>query len=175
MDHTFPKRKTTRLRGYDYNSKGACFLTICTKDRKCILSKIEPFDQAISDMPSTVLTPYGKTVEKVLGQMNKHYEHLSVDHYVIMPNHVHILLQILVDGPSGTPVPTEKTVTPQNTYVAKFVSAFKRFCNREYGRNVWQARSFDHVIRGKEDYEIHRTYIYENPLKWQYDEMYTDQ
>jgi REP element-mobilizing transposase RayT len=55
------------------------------------------------------------------------------------------------------------------------MSTLKRFCNKEIGENIWQPRSYDHIIRSKEDLEEHLRYIAENPLKWQYDELYSDQ
>lgn len=57
------------------------------------------------------------------------------------------------------PVPTK-----QNSKVSRFVSSFERFCNKEYGQNIWQARSYDHIIRDQADYDAHLQYIYENPL-----------
>ena len=84
-----------------------------------------------------------------------------------MPNHIHILLRVK-EGPSGTPV-----LTNQNSVVSRFVSTFKRFCNKEYGHNIWQARSYDHIIRDERDFHRHLQYIYENPFGWQNDELYS--
>ena len=55
------------------------------------------------------------------------------------------------------------------------MSTFKRFCNKEYGENIRQYRSNDHIIRNREDYEEHLRYIYENPLRWQDDELYSEE
>ncbi len=87
-----------------------------------------------------------------------------------MPNHIHIMLWVKGDenGPSGTPVPTA-----QNTITAKFLSTFKRFCNKDCGMNIWQYRSYDHVIRTRKDCEEHMRYICENPERWYFDELYT--
>ena len=104
-------RKTTRLKGADYNRNQAVFLTICTKEKQCILS--------------------------------------------------HIV---------GTGVPTV-----QNSVPSRFVSTFKRFCNKDYGTNIWQYRSNDHIIRNHQDYEEHMQYIYENPVRWLYDKLYTEE
>ena len=95
-----------------------------------------------------------------------------------MPNHIHVLLWVKEnkgvtdDGQSGTPVPTN--VEKANVTCSQFVSTFKRFCNKEYGQNIWQARFNDHVIRNREDYEKHEKYIHENPLRWYYDELYAE-
>ena len=163
-------RKTTRLQGADYNSTGVFFLTICTKERRCSLSKI--VGTGVPDGPSVELLPYGKIADKYINQLNDFYNDISVKGYVIMPNHIHIMLFVKIDekGPSRTPVPTI-----QNTIVARFLSTFKRFCNKEYGKNIWQYRSNDHIIRNRQDYEEHLRYIHENPLNWYYDELYVNE
>ncbi len=162
-------RKTTRLQGADYNSTGVFFLTVCTKERKCILSRI--VGTGVLDGPKVELTKYGKIAEKYINQLNDFYNDISVEDYVIMPNHIHIMLFVkgAKNGPSGTPVPTV-----QNTVVARFLSTFKRFCNKEYGMNIWQYRSNDHIIRNRQDYDEHLKYIHENPIRWYYDELYAE-
>ena len=175
-------RKRTRLQGYDYNTPGAYFLTICTENRKCLLSRV--VGTGVLDGPHVELLPYGKIAAKHINQMNAFYGNLSVESYVIMPNHIHILLWIKEEGPSRTPVqpadakPVEgpsRTPVPtrQNSTVAGFVSTLKRFCNKEYGKNIWQARSYDHIIRDQSDFDRHLQYIYENPFGWQKDALYS--
>jgi len=95
--------------------------------------------------------------------MDGFYDHLSVDKYVIMPDHIHFLITVK-NGQSGTPVPTG--VNNTNSVIAKFVSTFKRFCNKEYGNNIWQPRYYDHVIRNQQDYNEIWEYIENNPQKW---------
>ena len=164
------KRKTTRLVGADYNQNQAVFLTICTKERKCILSKI--VGTGVPDGPQIELTRYGQIADKYINQLNDFYNDLSVESYVIMPNHIHIMLWVkgTENGPSRTPVPTV-----QNSVPSRFVSTFKRFCNKEYDTNIWQYRSNDHIIRNHEDYEEHVKYICENLMRWYYDELYTEE
>ena len=180
-------RKTTRLKGVDYNHNKIVFLTICTKERRCILSRV--VGTGVLDGPQhrqpagfvrggnsnglqVQLTRYGQIADKYILQLNDFYDDLSVESYVIMPNHIHILLWVKSDenGPSRTPVPTI-----QNSVPARFVSTFKRFCNKEYGMNLWQYRSNDHIIRDRQDYEEHLRYINENPMRWQYDELYSEE
>ena len=94
--------------------------------------------------------------------MDSFYEKLTVDKYVIMPDHIHLLLTI--HGPDGHPgrgVPTKRT-----SVMARFVGTFKRFCNKEYGENIWQGRYYDHVVRNQEDYNEIWEYIDGNPQKW---------
>ena len=100
------KRKTTRLKGADYNRNQAVFLTICTKERRCVLSRI--VGTGVLDGPQIELTKYGQIADKYLRQLNDFYDDLSVESYVIMPNHIHIMLWVkgAGNGPSRTPVPT---------------------------------------------------------------------
>ena len=158
-------RKTARLPEYNYNTPGVYFLTLCTEKRQCILSRI--VGTGVLDGPQIELLPMGAIADKYLRQLNDFYDDLSVESYVIMPNHIHILLQVK-EGPSGTPVPTL-----QNSVVSQFVSTFKRFCNREYGTNIWQRGAYDHIIRDQNDFDRHLRYICENPFGWQKDEYYS--
>ena len=58
MDKDFPKRKNIRLKEYDYDSAGAYFITICTKNRKPILSKIESVGAGVLDRPYLLSLPH---------------------------------------------------------------------------------------------------------------------
>ena len=164
-----PERKPTRIKNYDYSSVGAYFVTICTKNRAEILSQIVGGD--VPDAPICIkLMPYGVIAEKYIKQLNDIYENISVEKYVIMPDHIHILIVVKKEidtirqgGASRTSPPTK-----QHSTLSRFVSTFKRFCNKEYGENVWQESFYDHIIRNKEDYEEHIKYIHENPMKWYY-------
>ena len=156
-----------RLATFDYNTPCAYFMTICTQNRKRILSEIKETAEGVK----SVLTPYGKIAEAQIQKMNRQYPDIKADAYVIMPNHIHLILILWPNGPSRTPVPT----TPQNTAISKYVSTFKRFTNKEIGSNIWQRRSYDHIIRDREDYVGVRKYIEENPLYWQQDELYGEQ
>ena len=162
---TRPNRKTTRLPGFDYSTEGAYFLTICTENRKCLLSHITR--ESPVHEPKTELLPYGRIAEHYIRQLSDFYEELQVKAFVIMPNHIHILL-FVTKGPSGTPVPTL-----QNSTVSRFISTLKRFCNKEIGRNIWQYRSYDHIIRDQEDFRKHLQYIQENPFGWEKDVFYS--
>ena len=86
------KRKTPRYQSFDYNSVGVYFITICTHNRRCILSRI--VGTGVPDRPHIELTKYGAIADKYIKQFNEFYAHLSVENYVIMPNHIHILLWV---------------------------------------------------------------------------------
>ena len=93
-----------------------------------------------------------------------------------MPNHIHLLLWVkenknaIENGQSRTPVPTN--IERANSVCSQFVSTFKRFCNKEYGENIWQGRAYDHIIRDRDDYVEHLHYIHSNPRRWQDDTLY---
>ena len=105
-----PQRKQIRLPDYDYSAPGAYFVTICSHEKRCILSTITVGD-GVLDVPCVRLSPYGKIVEETLREIVNTYSWLSLDRYVIMPNHIHLLLRIRGTGPSGTPAPTRETGT----------------------------------------------------------------
>lgn len=115
------------------------------------------------------MLPCGEIADKYIRQLNDFYDAIRVDAYVIMPNHIHILLMVFENGASRTSPPTK-----QHSAVSRFVSTFKRFCNKEYGKNIWQRYYNDHVIRNQKDYDEHWRYIQENPIRWQEDELYAE-
>ena len=160
-----PKRKRIRLQSYDYSAPGAYFVTICTHERKCILSSVAVGD-GVLDVPNVRLSPYGEIVAETLREIKKTYSWLSLDHSVIMPNHIHLLLRIEENGPSGTPAPTNETLP-------MLVSTFKRFTNRRCGIQLWQRSYHEHVIRGENDYREIWEYIEANPGKWVEDRYYS--
>ena len=96
MEKTQPKRKDPRLKGYDYSKTGAYFLTICTQNRKNSLSIIVG-----EGSPLPHLLPYGEIVDEWIRKIPEKFSEVSVDCYVIMPNHIHILLTILKDDERG--------------------------------------------------------------------------
>ncbi len=162
-----PKRKQIRLPAYDYSTPGAYFVTVCTADRRCILSTIS-VGAAISRPPTdelVQLTTYGKIVELAISNIPECYPQISVDNYVIMPNHVHLLLQINTDE-SGRLIaaPTLSTVIGQ----------MKRWASKRAGEGLWQKSFHEHVIRNDEDYSAIWEYIDTNPVKWTLDRYFVD-
>lgn len=161
------KRKAPRLKGADYSKTGAYFLTICTQNRKNILSTVVG-----EGSPLPQLTPCGKIVNRWIQKIPEKYPEASVDCYVIMPNHIHILLSIVkVDG-RGNPSPTTDTVVGFLKYQA--TKEINILCGTA-GKRVFQRSFFDHIVRNHDDYcEIYK-YIYENPLRWYYDKLYSEE
>ena len=149
-----PKRKNIRLQGYDYSSEGCYFITICTEHRKNLLSAIVGGDDLGAPKKIT-LKPYGKIVEKYILSIEKAYESVKVENYIIMPNHIHLLLLIDTYGLPRSSAPT----------IANVVTALKKFTNRDCKHNLWQRGYMDHIVRNQSDFENHWNYIEYNALK----------
>ena len=159
-----PIRKPTRLPRFDYSTPGAYFITICTKDRKNILGNI--VGGGAFDAPYTNLSRTGITVEKFI-KSGERIPNVHIDKYVIMPNHIHMILLVEV-GCGGT----SRAPSPTNAVIPHFVSTFKRFCHKEAGFVIFQRSYHDHVIRGEMDYLEIWEYIDNNPAKWNEDCFY---
>ena len=165
-----PKRKSTRLKNYDYSTPGAYFITICVKGRKELLGHI--VGNGVYDIPQMILSEQGKILDKYIQFMSNKYSHIKIQKYIIMPNHFHLIVMITdynnkENGLSQAPNPT-------NNEMSKFVSLLKRYCNREYGKNIWQSSYNDHIIRGEKDYQKIWEYIDTNVIRWEKDCFYTN-
>jgi putative transposase len=161
-----PKRKRTRLEGYDYSRNGAYFLTLCSKDKKPIFSRI--VGRGILDAPDIELTLYGKCVENAIRFISENNPDIAIDKYVIMPNHVHLLVRVLQTekdafGASRRPRPTEAAIP-------KMISSLKRYTDRTSGITLWQTGYYDHIVRDEQDYQTRWQYIDGNPTRWAEDE-----
>ena len=160
-------RKHPRLKGYDYSRNGAYFVTICTQNRKETLGAVGRGDP---DAPFVHLSEYGIISRKCIEQIESHYDGVIVDKYVVMPNHIHMILIIDIDenltnkanGASGSPRPT----------IPNIIRVFKRLTNRELGLKMWQTSYHDHIIRNEAEYLRIWQYIDENAAKWDDDEYY---
>ncbi len=160
----FPKRKRNRLEHYDYSSFGVYFLTICTAERRNYFWENVG---ATSGRPEdVVLSSYGKIVDETINHIPKIYPAICVDQYVIMPDHIHLLVRILSDE-YGRPM-----VAPT---MSRLVQQMKGYATKQIGESIWQKLFFDHIIRNREDYEEHLRYIHENPMRWQFDELYSQE
>ena len=139
-----PKRKSLRLKGYDYSTEGFYYLTICTENRKLLLSKILTDEQ---DMAYVELTEFGLIADSYLKTFP------GIDQYVIMPNHIHLIAW--------------KT---NGKNIANDVRTFKNLVTKKIGQSIWQTSYYDHIIRDEKDYLIRVKYIEDNPARWKEDE-----
>ena len=167
-----PKRKPNRLSYYHYSTPGAYFITICTKEKKNILGRI--VGGGAFDAPRLYPTEAGIVAERYILSGNR-IPGITVDKYVVMPNHIHMIL-IVEGGTSRAPSPTGaeegRIPSPTNEAIPHFVSTYKRFCSKDLGENIFQRSYHDHVIRNEQDYLRIWQYIDTNPAKWQEDCFY---
>lgn len=162
-----PQRKPNRVENYDYSTSGGYFITICTQDRKRILSDI------VGD-GSPVPKICGIIAEEMIQQIEKKYSSVTVDKYVIMPDHIHMLLRIDNVGEAfrlpesgtcgtGNPSPTVGKVIGWYKYqTTKRINLIRKTS----GERFFQRSYYDHVIRNQQDYNEVWEYIENNPVKW---------
>lgn len=161
-----PKRKSARLSGCDYSKPGAYFITVCTHNRRNLLGKV----MEEKERATVCLSSIGKIVESEIAVLENRYKNIAVDAYVIMPNHVHLLLRIIEQEDN-----TQKTCS-----IPDAVGRWKAGVTRRVGKafmpsereTVWQTSYYDHVVRGEQDYLEILRYIEQNPLKWLADKLY---
>ena len=161
MDSGLPKRKRNRLKYYDYSTNGMYFVTICTKGREKILSNIVGGDAHIALFVE--LTNYGKIVDKYINNINSKYPNITVDKYVIMPNHIHLMIRI--DGTMWASSPTT---------ISDIVRSLKILTTKEIGKSIFQRSFHDHIIRDDADYLKIWNYIETNPARWREDCFYVE-
>ena len=167
MEKQLPKRKSPRLKSFDYSTTGAYFITICTQNRKNILSTIVG-----EGSPLPKLSHYGEIANLWIQKLPEKYHEISVDCYVIMPNHIHLLLSVMKDDGRGDPSPTVDTAMGWLKYqITKEINKLRG----TPGEKLLQRSFFDHIIRNQDDYyEIYK-YIYENPMRWKLDRFYAEE
>jgi len=171
IENNLPKRKNLRLRGFDYSTPGAYFITVCTYLRENTLSHVVG---AIQESPGTELSEYGKIVDKIINNIPERFK-ITVDRYVIMPNHIHLILIINDDEIRAireSPLRERSVLSKVIGYIK--MNSSKEIHSRFDCMNVWQRGFHDHIIRNRFDYERIAKYIHENPTRWQYDCFFSE-
>lgn len=164
VDVDLPKRKRNRLANYDYSSHGAYFVTICTEGRKKVLSDIVGAGFPVPKME-------GKIAAEWIEKIPEKYPEVHICNYVVMPNHIHILLKIDGTCETGDPSPTLGNVIGWYKYT---VSKEINLKNGTPGNRVFQRSYHDHIIRGEKDYLKIWEYIDANPIRWHDDCFYVE-
>ncbi len=153
-------RKPNRLQDYDYGKNGAYFITICVKDRHEMLWK--PVGARIAHPHEQTLSDIGEVVNTAIQNIPAIYSNVRVDKYVIMPNHIHMILTIANDHGRAMRAPTISIV----------VNQMKGYVTKQIGFTIWQKLFHDHIIRNEQEYREIWNYINQNPQKWQEDCYY---
>ncbi len=157
----YPSRKSPRLVEYDYANTGYYFVTVCVQDKLC------RFGEIANDVMQ--LNSIGKMIESEWLALPQRFEHVGLDSFVVMPNHIHGVIYL------------EKGIA-----LSRVIQAFKSVSTNEYIRGVhhfgweksngtfWQRSFYDHVIRNDKDLFRVQEYILNNPLSWSLDEENPD-
>ena len=150
-----PRRRPLRAPAYDYSGPGAYFITIVTQDRACLFGAI---------VDDTFLpTPVSDAVSRVWRELPSRFPAVELDHFIIMPNHVHGLLWIA------------DVSEPQRESLGAIIGAFKSLAPREVNAmlkrkgSLWQRNYYERVVRNEAELNAIRRYIDENPLRWALD------
>lgn len=170
-------RKPNRLKNYDYSSAGWYYVTICTYRKSCWFGDIR--DRKMK------LNRYGEIVEKQWLWLEKHFEYIELDEYIVMPNHFHGILMITKyvnsgrrDNPRIVPTNT-KTYQRRFNTLSKTINAFKTTSSKLIHKSglikfKWQRSFYDHIIRNEKNMLKIRKYINLNPIKWGFDKLNSD-
>ena len=195
MENDHPKRKSTHLKYFDYSSRGAYFVTICTKDRKRLFSEIvlsssrifnyttdQPVGEGLAppvSFPTFIsddtvaeirLKSCGQIVKEQLLLLENRYPTVSISDYVIMPDHIHAIIFLNNNTIEDDNLSNSGGASPSptlNNVVCSFKSLTARACKQKYGIEKLFQRSYaEHIIRDYKDYETRKAYIQQNPVRW---------
>jgi len=163
-------RKQNRLNGYDYSQSNYYFVTICTQNRKYIFGDIANNEMILNDAGDMVNFWWQETFKK--------YKNISIDEYIIMPNHIHGIINIAVGARSPRP-DNNKIIGRGNRAptIGNIIAYFKYQTTKQInesqntpGKKIWQRNYYDHIIRNDKSLNNIRQYIKNNPATWNTDE-----
>ena len=160
---SYPKRKNPRLESWNYGSPSYYFVTFCTKNHKCLLGNVK--HNVADGVAETDLSSIGQCCKASLEEAAAMYANIQIDSYVIMPNHIHVVVRLLHQDDA--------------TELGRFVRFIKGNATKRARKYIpdlqlWQRGYHDHIIRDERDYLRIREYVENNPLKWGPDRYYVD-
>ena len=162
-----PKRKSQRLRGYDYSQNNAYFIAICTQNRCNLFGRIADAGIAVNSA--------GEMVAERLLNISTIFG-VAIDKYVIMPNHIHMIILISDIGTTQESFPTttvSELVQRFKTITTKlYIDGVKEGVYMPFDKKIWQKSFHDHIIRNEDGYRHIWQYIDENPVKWSEDKYF---
>ncbi len=148
-------RKPHRIPGFDYSSALSYFITFNTLERKPLLSVVRRDD--LYKPPEIRLKPYGRITQKYILQIESHYPNVTLDNYVIMPDHVHLLFTLNAYAASET---------NDKSFTAQLVQTLKSLITKEIGHKIWQLDFYDTVADTENLFLRCDAYIDNNPAVW---------
>jgi putative transposase len=180
------KRKANRLKGYDYSKDNLYFVTNCVKNNLCCLGKIIPVgtgrdlsvrDPSVGDesenqfdiIYKVELNQYGLIVDQRINWLINQYEYVDIHNYVIMPNHIHLILEIDSHKVKGLEI---KVKSLSSLMGALKTTSSNQIHNAGFEAFAWHRSFHDSIIRSDKAYQNIFYYIDENPQKWFEDEFF---
>jgi len=163
ISSNFPVRKNIRAEFHDY-SGGEYFITICTRDKEHYLGEIQNNVMQFSEI--------GAFADKQLQELHSHYKYVEVPLFVVMPNHIHAIINIFEPADAPGCIPTMRTAL--SVVVGGFKQAVTMYARRNNIEFGWQKRFHDHIIRGVRDGNMISDYIRNNVSNWKNDCFYLE-
>ena len=161
------RRRSIRLKDYDYSQSGAYFITISTYNKECLFGEIVD--------SQTHLNKFGWVISEEWLRSIKLRQEIELDEFVIMPNHIHGIV-IIIESNVGATGRSPLLKGPKPKSIGAFVAGFKSAVTKRInsirgtpGMPVWQRNYYEHIIRNERDLDEIRQYIINNPLKWELD------
>lgn len=165
------RRRSIRLHGYDYSQTGAYFVTICTQNRECLFGEIVDGDMRLNET--------GRIVADSWEWLAEQYDHVSLDEYVVMPNHAHGIIVITDDCRGGSRTALTRTApTGKRKPIGRLIGAFKTISTKRVnesrqtpGTQLWQRNYWEHIVRNEPELNRIQEYIHNNPAQWELDSL----
>lgn len=162
-------RRSIRLKGHDYTSAGAYFITIVTYLRECLFGEIANGEMVLND--------YGRIADEFWRSIPEHFHNVELGAFVVMPNHIHgiIVITDVEVGATQCVAPTSITKKPPRgpkprsigAIVGSFKSAVSYRLNKQYNiTNIWQRNFYERIIRNDDEWNKTHLYIEANPANW---------
>lgn len=168
-------RQPNRLRGYNYSQNGFYFVTICTENQTEWFGRIKNGEMELNRC--------GETARNKWLEIPQHFENISLDDFVIMPNHIHGIIVIendvtvgnrhavTVRGRHACPLQMQRQYQTIPIVIGSYKAAVTREINMVITKNDfhWQKSFYDHIIRNEPSLNQIREYINGNPRQWDMD------
>ena len=180
----YKQQKQYRHKNYDYSQNGFYFVTICTENHKIFFGDIIKSGNEYNPVYEMKLSEIGKIAKQCWLEIPKHFPFVNLDEHIIMPNHIHGIIEIDKVGTQNIrTVGTQNLVFLQSGYKNKFgpqsknlssiIRGFKigvtKYANNNNINFQWQPRFHDRIIRNEKELDTIRKYISDNPAKWHLD------
>ncbi len=162
------RRRSIRLPDYDYTQVGAYYVTIVTSRRRLLFGDVVADEMRLNDA--------GRLIEDAWQWLVHRYSYVSLDEYIVMPNHLHGII-VIGDQPLGA---SRSAPTPRKP-LGQLIGAFKTVSTRRFnnirgtpGQQLWQRNYYERIVRNEEELNHIREYILGNPVMWDTDEENPD-